>query len=130
MVSQGIHQREKSRIGKDAANHRHSGAEVLRPEENPGKVHQKEGHRHSEDPEAVGIPVDTQGVQSLFPAGSGCPADDLVKTVQQPPYHKGPVGPVPQSAEQEDDEDVAVGFPPAAAAAAQGEVDIIPEPGA
>ena len=130
MVPQGIHQREKPGVGKNAANHGHGGAEVLCPEENPGKVHQKEGHRHPENPEAVGIPVDTQDVQGLFPAGFGCPADDLVKTVQQPPYHKGPVGPVPQSAEQEDDEDVAVGFPPAAAAAAQGEVDIIPEPGA
>ena len=47
----------------------------------------------------------------------------------QPPEHEGPVRPVPQAGAEEDEQTVQRGPSAAAAVAAEGEVQILPEPG-
>src|SRR5690606_9247672 len=55
---------------------------------------------------------------------------DEVATVQPAPYHVGPVGTVPQAAQQEHDHQVVVPTPFHHAVAAQGDVQVIAEPAA
>ena len=51
------------------------------------------------------------------------------QAVAQAPEHEGPVCPVPQTGAEEDKQTVQRGTAPAAAAAAEGKVQILPEPG-
>ena len=49
--------------------------------------------------------------------------------MEESPGEEGPVGAVPETAEQEDDEGVAYDFGLADAAAAEGDIDVVAEPG-
>ena len=91
--------------------------EGIGPEEDPAEVH----HQQGIGPLERGGPAQAQMAELLR---------HQQHEIEEPPAEEGPVGPVPDAGEEPDQEEVAHGLPGPGPAAPQGDVHIVPEPGA
>ena len=65
----------------------------------------------------------------VFPIGSAQEERDEEQGVDAAPDDEGPIGPVPEPGDEEDDEDVADGLGLGDAGSAEGDVEVVAEPG-
>ena len=100
------------------------GGERLRPEEHPGNDDCEEGEQEAGCPSGQGCAEDGQG-RMAGRTGSPCMVGDQVCPMQRAPHHEGPVRAVPEPADQHGCEQVQVPARPAAAVAAQRDVNVV-----
>jgi len=103
---------------------------VIRPEKHPCNGDSGECPSHLKDfarrgqPPALG---DDGG--GVFAVSSAQKERDEEEGVNAAPDDEGPVGSVPEPGDEEDDEDVADGFGLGDAGPAEGDIEVVPEPG-
>ena len=101
--------------------------EVGGTKHHPEQRHQHEGFQHAKRVKGDSEPFGTRFFywnavpQGLF--------DDVQQTMSEAPQQEGPGCTVPDATEHEDDQDVEDPSPELHAAAAEGDVDIVAEPG-
>ena len=97
--------------------------------EDPGEIDQEEGDGPLQEAEDFGGFRDFQLFPDFPAEGPGDLPGDLVQAVKAAPDDIGKAGAVPQAADQENNQDVPV-FPEFPfAASAEGNIQVIPEPG-
>ena len=76
-----------------------------------------------------GVPAQSQEGHRLIPEGLYGLPDDLIEAIDPAPDHKGRFRSVPQSADQKDDQLIAIFPGRSLSAASQGDIQIVLEPG-
>ncbi len=103
--------------------------DTVRPEYDPPEDDEQESQQHLSDLLEGGEQASVGDHVAIFAVLAQQDQREEKQGVVRAPGDEGPVGPVPESADQEDDEGVADDLGLRAAAAAQGDVHIVPEPG-
>ncbi len=116
---------DREHIFNDTSCRRYMGS----PEEDPCKVCQYIRNHHLPQFIAGCLPIDPKEVRNPIFKGLRDLSDDLKSAMEKTPDQKGPVGAVPESADKEYDHDVDV-FPECSlSVTAQGNIEVIAEPG-
>ena len=109
--------------------HIHRLAEAVGAEEDPGRRQQAKGEKALPQPQPAAVFIHAQPGTQPPAEGPGDRTCRLVQAVEQTPYNKGPVRAVPQAAHRKHGDHVELGTQKAAPAAAQGKIQVLPEPG-
>ncbi len=117
---QGHAARPGGGAGEHGRQHRPRRGEILRPEDHEQQRHQQQGVAPAQEPPEAALP---EPLRAQRPLQAGKEA------VAQPPDHKGPVGAVPDAGAEEDQQAVCRRAQPPLPVPAQGDVEILPEPG-
>ena len=104
--------------GKHGAYVRHGLREGLAAEKYPAYQHYHQS-----------VDMSYPGWQPFEPFAKEGPFQHQKYAIVESPYDEIPAGSVPEAGQQEDDDLISVGLPPAAAAPSQRDVYIVPEPG-
>ena len=103
--------------------------DILRPKKHPSDAHHGEGPRHAEQFAAGGEPTPfADGVGGVTAVGAAEQERQEERGVDAAPSDERPIGAVPKTAHEEDDEDVADGLPLADARTAERDVEVVAEP--
>ena len=111
--------------GKNIFNVIKSLCNILRPEKDPRKAYEAEG---KPDPEQAGKAQLSHNAY-IFAVAVHDQERHEINGIQRTPGNKGPVGPMPETAYQENNKGVPDPFPYASLASAQRNVQVISKPG-
>ena len=103
--------------------------DILRPKKHPRDAHHGERPRHAEEFAAGGEPTPfADGVGGVTAVGAAEEEREEKRGVDAAPGDERPIGTVPKSAHEEDDEYVADGLPLADPRTAKRDVEVVAEP--